>query len=98
MDYPVFYSIIIVCLNAGDRLISTVESVLAQGYGGYEIIVKDGGSKDGSVEKLKGLYSDDRLHVYIQGDSGIYDAMNESVKLAEGDYILFIASYMPLSP
>ena len=30
MDYPVFYSIIIVCLNAGDRLVSTVESVLSQ--------------------------------------------------------------------
>lgn len=90
MDYPVFYSIIIVCLNAGDRLVSTVESVLSQKYGGYEIIVKDGGSKDGSVEKLKGLYSDSRLHIYVQGDSGIYDAMNEAVKLAEGDYILFL--------
>ncbi len=90
MDYPVFYSIIVVCLDAGDRLIGTVESVLAQEYGGYEIIVKDGGSKDGSVERLREKCSDGRLHIYVRKDKGIYDAMNEAVKLAAGEYILFL--------
>ena len=56
MDRQVFYSIIIVCLNAGNKLINTVESVFAQEYGGYEVIVKDGGSDDGSVETLEKKY------------------------------------------
>ena len=53
MKNNVFYSIIVVCLNAGDRLAKTVESILAQKYENYEIVIKDGGSKDGSVQKIK---------------------------------------------
>ena len=38
----VTFSIIVVCLNAGDRLKKTVGSILAQSCGDYEIIVKEG--------------------------------------------------------
>ncbi len=41
------FSIVVVCLNAGNKLKMTVESILAQTYGDYEIIVKDGMSSDG---------------------------------------------------
>ena len=40
------FSIVVVCLNAGEKLLPTVQSVLDQRYGNYEIIVKDGGSTD----------------------------------------------------
>ena len=46
------FSIITVCLNAGQDLIDTVENTLNQSYDNFEIIVKDGFSKDGSIEKL----------------------------------------------
>lgn len=84
------FSVIIVCLNAGERLGATVESVLCQSYGNLEIILKDGGSTDGSVERLSGTVNDDRLHIYEQKDSGIYDAMNQAVALAEGEYFIFL--------
>ena len=35
MDNEILYSVIVVCLNAGERLIETVESVLAQDYGNF---------------------------------------------------------------
>jgi glycosyltransferase involved in cell wall biosynthesis len=43
------FSIIVVCLNAGEKLQQTIESILCQTEQDFEIIVKDGGSTDGSV-------------------------------------------------
>ena len=86
----VFYSIIVVCLNAGERLYDTIESILQQKYTNYEIIVKDGGSSDGSVEELQAAFQDERMHIHIRKDNGIYDAMNQAVQLAQGEYNLFL--------
>lgn len=81
------FSIIVVALNPGDKLRQTVESVLTQSCQDYEIVVKDGGSTDGSLESLP---EDARIHVYTESDSGIYDAMNQAVKKAQGEYLLFL--------
>lgn len=94
MKNNLFYSIIVVCLNAGDRLAKTVESILAQKYENYEIVIKDGGSKDGSVQKIKDKYENEDMYkhikIYEQKDSSIYDAMNQAVRLANGDYCIFL--------
>ena len=70
------FSIITVCLNAGQDLLDTVQSTLGQTYENFEIIVKDGGSRDGSMEKLP---ADPRIRVVTRKDTGIYDAMNQAV-------------------
>ncbi len=90
MGQETFFSIIIVCLNSGQRLYDTIDSILEQTYPNYEVIIKDGGSKDGSVKALAERYTDARLHVYTKKDSGIYDAMNQAVALANGTYFLFL--------
>ena len=71
-----FFSIIVVCYNAGEELRKTVESIQNQTDTDYEIIVKDGVSTDGSLKQLK---EDDRLRIYSSPDKGIYDAMNQAV-------------------
>lgn len=81
------FSIIVVCLNAGDKLSKTVDSILTQTYQNAEIIVKDGMSTDGSVERLP---DDPRIRILRQRDTGIYDAMNQGIGMAEGDYLLFL--------
>ena len=81
------FSIVIVCLNPGKKLLSTVESILSQQYGNYEIIVKDGGSADGS---LRTLPSDSRIRVLEGKDAGIYDAMNQALAAVSGRYVLFL--------
>ncbi len=81
------FSIIVVSLNAGAELKNTVDSVLAQNYKDYEILVKDGGSEDGSLELLP---EDEHLRVISQKDCSIYDAMNQAVMEAQGDYYLFL--------
>ena len=81
------FSIITVCLNAGQGLLDTVERTLGQTYGHFEIIVKDGGSRDGSIEKLP---DDPRIRVVTRKDTGIYDAMNQGIEEAGGDYLIFM--------
>lgn len=109
------FSVIVVCLNAGEKLHKTVESIQRQSCTDYEILIKDGGSTDGSLTPyLKGagsLFGSDgnpeagqggvwavgdgkparpRLRVCMKKDRGIYDAMNQAVQLAEGEYFFFL--------
>ena len=52
------FSVIIVSLNPGEKLIQTVRSALSQKDADIEIIIKDGGSKDGSLGAVRELMSD----------------------------------------
>lgn len=81
------FSILVVCLNPGKKLQKTIDSVLCQTYTDYEIVVKDAGSSDGSVEALK---ENEKIRVLVEKDKGIYDAMNQAVREARGEYLLFL--------
>lgn len=81
------FSVIVVSLNAGEKLKQTLDSILRQTYRDFEIVVKDGGSTDGSLE---GLRQDERIKLYVKRDKGIYDAMNQAVSYAEGEFLLFM--------
>lgn len=81
------FSIIVVCYNAGGKLQKTIESIRRQTEKDYEIIVEDGLSADGSVEKL---VSGEDLKIFRERDEGIYDAMNRAVSHAAGAYLFFL--------
>lgn len=81
------FSVITVTYNAGDKLKETIANILEQTFDDYEIVIKDGGSTDDS---LKSIPNSDRIRVYVSKDKGIYDAMNEAVRLAQGDYVCFM--------
>lgn len=81
------FSIIVVCLNAGNRLKDTLESICKQTYKNYEVIIKDGGSKDGSLACVP---SQENIRVIEEKDCGIYDAMNQAISYAKGEYLLFL--------
>lgn len=83
----VFFSVIVVCYNAGEKLKDTIDNILSQTCEDYEIIVKDAGSEDGSLQKLP---QDKRIRVYAQKDKGIYDAMNQAVAKAQGRFVVFM--------
>ena len=68
----------------------TIPSVFSQTYTGYEYIVIDGGSTDGSKEYLETL---DRIDYWVsEPDRGIYHAMNKAVQVAHGEYCIFMNS------
>lgn len=84
-----FFSIITVCLNAGKLLAETVQSVINQKFQGYELIIKDGNSADGSLQSIK---PNGKIRIISRPDIGIYDAMNQALEVARGKYILFLNS------
>ncbi len=79
-------SIITVVLNAADTIDEAVVSVLEQAYTPLEYLVIDGGSTDGTWEKLQ-AYSERIDHLLQEPDEGIYDAMNKGIEQASGEII-----------
>lgn len=92
MRHEIKYSILVVCLNSGQRLLDTIESITGQTYQNYEIIIKDGESTDGSIEQMQTHFAKkmEKIRVISQNDEGIYDAMNQACSYASGDYYLFL--------
>jgi glycosyltransferase involved in cell wall biosynthesis len=84
-DTPLF-SVVTVTLNCAEDALITAQSVLAQEFLGFEYIVKDGGSTDGTVERLQNL----GIKVLVCPDQGIYDAMNQALEISRGKYVYFI--------
>jgi glycosyltransferase involved in cell wall biosynthesis len=84
-------SIITINLNNGNGLRKTIESVLEQTYRNFEFIVIDGSSSDNSIDIIKQL-SDQISFWTSEKDTGIYSAMNKGIKIAQGEYCLFLNS------
>lgn len=82
-------SIVTVVKNDPDGLECTVNSALQQTYTNIELIVIDGCSDSPTLNIIDKYRSN--ISKYIsEKDTGIYNAMNKGIKLATGDYILFL--------
>lgn len=84
-------SIITVNLNNHRGLQKTMNSILSQTSKNYEWIVIDGGSTDGSKELIE--QNAEYITYWVsEPDRGIYHAMNKGIKVAKGEYLLFLNS------
>lgn len=85
------FSVITVCFNDCEGIEKTVRSVVEQTCSDYEYIVIDGGSTDGSVDVIEKYKHN--IHYWIsEKDNGVYAAMNKAIKVAKGDYCIFMNS------
>lgn len=84
------FSIIVVCLNPGKKLVGTLRSIRDQAFQDYEVIVKDGISTDGSLEGIAELFPEGVLRLFSRKDQGIYDAMNQAAWGAKGAFVYFL--------
>lgn len=82
-------SVVTVCRNSAAVIEPTLRSVLAQDYPHLEYVVVDGASTDGSKEILR-RHAAKISTLASEPDRGIYDAMNKGIRLAKGDYLLFM--------
>ena len=90
-------TVITINYNHSDGLQKTIESVQKQTLTDFEYVIVDGNSTDGSREIIEAKEHEIRQKQisfkYIsEPDSGIYEAMNKGVRMANGDYCLFINS------
>ncbi len=83
-------TVITVVYNDVKSIEDTVLSVINQNYFNIEYIIIDGGSTDGTLEKIKKYKN--RISIISEKDNGIYDAMNKGIREAKGDIIGFLNS------
>jgi glycosyltransferase involved in cell wall biosynthesis len=84
-------SIITVNRNNDTGLKKTIESVISQTYRDFEFIIIDGASNDSSAVVINENIS--HLSYWVsEPDNGTYHAMNKGIKVARGEYCLFLNS------
>lgn len=79
-------SIITICYNNEKDIRETLESVVSQTYPDIEYIIKDGGSKDGTLAVVN-EYKERISKIISAPDKGLYDAINTGILASTGDVV-----------
>lgn len=86
-------SVVIPVYNVERYLRQCVECVLSQSYHDLQVILVDDGSKDSSGDICDEYATiDARVQVIHKPNGGLSDARNAGLKVAQGDYVLFLDS------
>ena len=86
------FSIVIPSFQQAEFLRATLQSVLTQDYAEREILVRDGGSTDGSVEILRELGASGEIQWLSGPDGGQAAAINSGLSAATGDICAYLNS------
>lgn len=86
-----FFSIIIPTYNRENSVIRALESILAQTYQDFEVLVVDDGSTDQTEQAIKAI-QDSRIHFFRTENFGVAHARNIGISNAKGTYVAFLDS------
>ena len=75
--------------NEGAPGLTGLRSLLAQGFGDFEVIVVDDGSTDDTPALVEGL-GDPRLRLIRQANDGVSAARNKALEQVRGEYVCFL--------
>ena len=90
-DRAMKLSIIIPTFNSSKVIARALDSIVAQTFGDWEVLIMDGASKDNTLEIAQSYY-DERIKTFSEPDKGIYDAMNKGIQKAKGEWLYFLGS------
>lgn len=88
MNY-IHFSIVIPLYNKEKYIARTIQSVLNQTWPYYEVIVVDDGCTDNSVKVIE-AFSDDRITIVNQSNSGVSVARNNGIKQAKYNWVALL--------
>lgn len=84
-------SVIVPIYNAEKYLANCIESILAQSYKQFELLLINDGSKDASEDICKKYaQKDNRIRIISKENSGVADTRNLGIDKAIGKYVTFI--------
>lgn len=84
-------SIIIPAFNVEPFISHSIESCLNQSFKGFELILVNDGSTDGSLQLIQEYaQKDERIHVIDIPNSGVVKARECGVEHCKGEYVLFM--------
>jgi glycosyltransferase involved in cell wall biosynthesis len=91
-DSP-FFSIVIATYNRAGLITETINSILAQDFYGFELIIVDDGSKDNTKEVVNSFAAKDgRVQYCYQVNAERGAARNNGFGRAKGKYVMFFDS------
>ncbi len=94
-------SVVVPVYNVADYLCQCIDSILANDFEDYEIILVDDGATDGVCPELCDRYAmehPDRVRVIHQENQGLGGARNTGLQAALGDYVFFVDSDDYIAP
>lgn len=83
-------TVVIPAYNAIDHLAETIETVYAQTYQNFELLVVDDGSTDSTVDLIASLAEQKPIRVITQSNRGVSAARNKGIKESRGKYIAIL--------
>lgn len=84
-------SIIIATWNAAHTFERCLHSIIEQDFSAWELLVADGASTDGTVDLIR-QYESHIAWWQSKQDDGIYDAWNQAIANARGEYVAFLGA------
>lgn len=87
---PDLISVIVNCRNGEQYLQNALESINAQDYKKFEVIFFDNQSEDDSAKIAKQSWSFDLKYIESEKYYSLYDARNQAIKYANGEYLCFL--------
>jgi hypothetical protein len=85
------FSVIMPLYNHAPYVSAAVESVLAQSFGDFELVICNDGSTDGSLEVVRG-FTDPRLRWIDKPNGGTVSALNACLLGSRGSFICWLSS------
>lgn len=86
------FSIIVPVYNVENYVDKCIKSILNQTYKNYEVIIINDGSTDNSLNIINKYKNNKKIKIITQKNKGLSNARNNGMKIATGDYLLFIDS------
>lgn len=83
-------SIVITCYNYGHFVAACLDSVFAQTFADFEIILVDDGSTDDTEARVRPYLSDSRLRYIRQENGGQANAKNRGIRESRGRFVAFL--------
>lgn len=82
-------SVVIPLYNKEKQIAHTLQSIFAQTFQDFEIVIVDDGSTDNSVEEVE-KFDDSRIRLIHQTNAGVSAARNRGIEEARGELIAFL--------
>ena len=84
-------SVILPVFNGESYIEESIESVLNQTFTDFELIIVNDGSTDNTKDIIES-FDDDRIEVINQSNQGPGAARNNALKIAQGEYVMYLDS------